>query len=155
MSLAGWSDVGAPTRCGRPAKDGEGNAARGEALFEARRNTLVTPAAVPGRGGGLFMVWPRRPMQPLVAHKDRTQPGICGRPPAEGRITLTQSQCKVWSPVGWYDSTTLLASASRRSAASWSTWALLSSLQTRTCYHRAAGDPGSSSRVPLRSPTRT
>ncbi len=88
------------------AKDGEGNAARGEVLFEACRNTLVHAGSrLVAAVGCEDMVVVETPDAVMVAHKDRTQDvkKVVARLKAEGR-TLTQSHRKVYRPWGWYDS---------------------------------------------------
>ncbi|MDA0234763.1 MAG: mannose-1-phosphate guanylyltransferase/mannose-6-phosphate isomerase, partial [Proteobacteria bacterium] len=104
---AGWSDVGAwDALWAVSAKDGEGNAARGEVLFEACRNTLVHAGSrLVAAVGCEDMVVVETPDAVMVAHKDRTQDvkKVVARLKAEGR-TLTQSHRKVYRPWGWYDS---------------------------------------------------
>ena len=72
---AGWSDVGAwDALWAVSAKDGEGNAARGEVLFEACRNTLVHAGSrLVAAVGCEDMVVVETPDAVMVAHKDRTQ----------------------------------------------------------------------------------
>ncbi|HRM69924.1 MAG TPA: mannose-1-phosphate guanylyltransferase/mannose-6-phosphate isomerase, partial [Thauera phenylacetica] len=104
---AGWSDVGAwDALWAVSAKDGEGNAARGEVLFESCRNTLVHAGSrLVAAVGCEDMVVVETPDAVMVAHKDRTQDvkKVVARLKAEGR-TLTQSHRKVYRPWGWYDS---------------------------------------------------
>ncbi len=104
---AGWSDVGAwDALWSVSAKDGDGNAARGEVLFEACRNTLVHAGSrLVAAVGCEDMVVVETPDAVMVAHKDRTQDvkKVVARLKAEGR-TLTQSHRKVYRPWGWYDS---------------------------------------------------
>ncbi|NMG47296.1 mannose-1-phosphate guanylyltransferase/mannose-6-phosphate isomerase [Azoarcus communis] len=104
---AGWSDVGAWDALWAVSdKDEDGNAGRGEVLFQSSRNTLVHAnnrlvAAV----GCEDMVVVETADAVMVAHKSRTQDvkKVVERLKAEGR-TLTQSHRKVYRPWGWYDS---------------------------------------------------
>jgi mannose-1-phosphate guanylyltransferase/mannose-6-phosphate isomerase len=104
---AGWSDVGAwDALWAVSAKDDDGNAARGEVMFEACRNTLVHAGSrLVAAVGCEDMVVVETPDAVMVAHKDRTQDvkKVVARLKAEGR-TLTQSHRKVYRPWGWYDS---------------------------------------------------
>lgn len=104
---AGWSDVGAWDALWAVSdKDEDGNAGRGEVMFQSSRNTLVHAnnrlvAAV----GCEDMVVVETADAVMVAHKSRTQDvkKVVERLKAEGR-TLTQSHRKVYRPWGWYDS---------------------------------------------------
>lgn len=104
---AGWSDVGAwDALWAVSAKDGDGNAARGEVMFESCRNTLVHAGSrLVAAVGCEDMVVVETPDAVMVAHMDRTQDvkKVVARLKAEGR-TLTQSHRKVYRPWGWYDS---------------------------------------------------
>ncbi|MCK9261068.1 MAG: mannose-1-phosphate guanylyltransferase/mannose-6-phosphate isomerase [Azoarcus sp.] len=104
---AGWSDVGAwDALWAVSEKDGDGNSARGEVMFESTRNTLVHAthrmvAAV----GCEDMVVVETADAVMVAHKSRTQDvkKVVERLKAEGK-SLTRSHRKVYRPWGWYDS---------------------------------------------------
>ncbi|MHB1375583.1 MAG: mannose-1-phosphate guanylyltransferase/mannose-6-phosphate isomerase, partial [Thauera sp.] len=104
---AGWSDVGAwDALWAVSAKDGDGNAARGEVLFESSRNTLVHAGSrLVAAIGCEDMVVVETPDAVMVAHKSHTQDvkKVVARLKAEGR-NLTQSHRKVYRPWGWYDS---------------------------------------------------
>ncbi len=104
---AGWSDVGAwDALWAVSPKDEEGNAARGEVMFEASRNTLVHAGSrLVAAVGCEDMVVVETADAVMVAHKSRTQDvkKVVARLKAEGR-TLTQSHRKVYRPWGWYDS---------------------------------------------------
>ncbi|MER2552673.1 MAG: mannose-1-phosphate guanylyltransferase/mannose-6-phosphate isomerase [Thauera sp.] len=104
---AGWSDVGAwDALWAVSAKDDDGNAARGEVMFESCRNTLVHAGSrLVAAVGCEDMVVVETPDAVMVAHMDRTQDvkKVVARLKAEGR-TLTQSHRKVYRPWGWYDS---------------------------------------------------
>ncbi|MDX5409931.1 MAG: mannose-1-phosphate guanylyltransferase/mannose-6-phosphate isomerase [Thauera sp.] len=104
---AGWSDVGAwDALWAVSAKDGDGNAARGEVLFESSRNTLVHAGSrLVAAVGCEDMVVVETPDAVMVAHKSHTQDvkKVVARLKAEGR-SLTQSHRKVYRPWGWYDS---------------------------------------------------
>ncbi|MFU2488960.1 mannose-1-phosphate guanylyltransferase/mannose-6-phosphate isomerase [Thauera sp. WH-1] len=104
---AGWSDVGAWDALWAVSdKDADGNAARGEVLFEDSHNTLVHAGSrLVAAIGCEDMVVVETPDAVMVAHKGRTQDvkKIVARLKAEGR-SLTQSHRKVYRPWGWYDS---------------------------------------------------
>lgn len=104
---AGWSDVGAwDSLWAVSDKDQDGNAGRGEVLFEGSRNTLVhaTHRLVAALGCE-DMVVVETADAVMVARKDCTQDvkKVVARLKAEGRA-LTQSHRKVYRPWGWYDS---------------------------------------------------
>jgi mannose-1-phosphate guanylyltransferase/mannose-6-phosphate isomerase len=104
---ARWSDVGAwDALWAVSAKDADGNAARGEVMFEASRNTLVhADGRLVAAVGCEDMIVVETADAVLVASKARTQDvkKIVGRLKATGR-SLTQSHRKVYRPWGWYDS---------------------------------------------------
>ena len=104
---AGWSDVGAWDALWAVSdKDADGNAARGEVLFESSRNTLVHAGSrLVAAIGCEDMIVVETPDAVMVAHKERTQDvkKVVARLKAEGR-SLTQSHRKVYRPWGWYDS---------------------------------------------------
>ena len=104
---AGWSDVGAwDALWAVSAKDADGNAARGEVMFESSRNTLVHAGSrLVAAVGCEDMVVVETPDAVMVAHKDCTQDvkKVVARLKAEGR-SLTQTHRKVYRPWGWYDS---------------------------------------------------
>jgi len=106
---AGWSDVGAwDALWAVSAKDEDGNAGRGEVMFEGSRNTLVhaTHRLVAAIGCD-DMVVVETADAVMVAHKSRTQDvkKVVARLKAEGKSSsLTQSHRKVYRPWGWYDS---------------------------------------------------
>ncbi|WP_323034217.1 mannose-1-phosphate guanylyltransferase/mannose-6-phosphate isomerase [Pararhodobacter sp.] len=104
---AGWSDVGAWDALWAVSdKDSDGNAARGEVMFEGCRNTLVHSASrLVAAIGCEDMIVVETPDAVMVAHKDHTQDvkKVVARLKAEGR-SLTQSHRKVYRPWGWYDS---------------------------------------------------
>ena len=88
------------------AKDADGNAARGEVMFESSRNTLVHAGSrLVAAVGCEDMVVVETPDAVMVAHKDCTQDvkKVVARLKAEGR-SLTQTHRKVYRPWGWYDS---------------------------------------------------
>ena len=104
---AGWSDVGAwDSLWSVSEKDAEGNAARGEVMLEASRNTLVhaTHRLVAALGCE-DMVIVETADAVMVARKEHTQDvkKLVARLKTEGR-QLTQSHRKVYRPWGWYDS---------------------------------------------------
>ena len=104
---AGWSDVGAWDALWAVSdKDAEGNAGRGEVMFEGCRNTLVHSASrLVAAIGCEDMIVVETSDAVMVAHKDHTQDvkKVVARLKAEGR-SLTQSHRKVYRPWGWYDS---------------------------------------------------
>lgn len=104
---AGWSDVGAWDALWAVSdKDADGNAGRGEVLFEGSHNTLVHASSrLVAAVGCEDMIVVETPDAVMVAHKDHTQDvkKVVARLKAEGR-TLTQSHRKVYRPWGWYDS---------------------------------------------------
>ena len=104
---AGWSDVGAwDALWAVSAKDADGNAARGEVMFESSRNTLVHAGSrLVAAVGCEDMIVVETPDAVMVAHKDHTQDvkKIVARLKAEGR-SLTQTHRKAYRPWGWYDS---------------------------------------------------
>jgi mannose-1-phosphate guanylyltransferase / mannose-6-phosphate isomerase len=104
---AGWSDVGAwDALWAVSEKDADGNAARGEVLFESSHNTLVHASGrLVAAIGCEDMIVVETPDAVMVAHKDHTQDvkKIVARLKAEGR-SQTQSHRKVYRPWGWYDS---------------------------------------------------
>ena len=86
--------------------DADGNAARGEVMFESSRNTLVHAGSrLVAAVGCEDMVVVETPDAVMVAHKDCTQDvkKVVARLKAEGR-SLTQTHRKVYRPWGWYDS---------------------------------------------------
>lgn len=104
---AGWSDVGAwDALWAVSEKDADGNAARGEVIFEGSHNTLVhADSRLVAAIGCEDMIVVETPDAVMVAHKTRTQDvkKVVARLKAEGR-SLTQSHRKVYRPWGWYDS---------------------------------------------------
>lgn len=106
---AGWSDVGAwDALWSVLTKDKDGNAGRGEVMFEDSRNTLVhaTHRLVATVGCDDLVVVETADAV-LVAPRNRTQDvkRIVARLKAEGkRPALTQVHRKVYRPWGWYDS---------------------------------------------------
>ena len=103
----GWSDVGAWDALWAVSdKDANGNAARGEVLFEGSRNTLVHSASrLVAAIGCEDMVVVETPDAVMVAHKSRTQDvkKIVTRLKEDGR-QLAHTHRKVYRPWGWYDS---------------------------------------------------
>ena len=90
---AGWSDVGAwDALWAVSAKDADGNAARGEVMFESSRNTLVHACCCWRRCSLPPWRWappgqdPRRPWsirwRPAWPASSPCRPGNCRRPPA-------------------------------------------------------------------------
>ncbi len=104
---AGWSDVGAwDALWAVSEKDADGNAARGEVLFESTSNTLVHAGSrLVAAVGCRDMVVVETADAVMVADKARTQDvkKIVERLKREGR-QLTQTHRKVYRPWGWYDS---------------------------------------------------
>lgn len=104
---AGWSDVGSWDALWTLAdKDGDGNAGRGDALFEDSRNTLVhaTDRLVACLGVDDLVIV-ETPDAVMVAHRERTQDvkRIVARLKAEGRSQVCAHR-KVHRPWGFYDS---------------------------------------------------
>ncbi len=104
---AGWSDVGAWDALWQIAdKDGNGNVARGDVLFEDSRNTLVYAedrmVACVGLDDAVIV---ETPDAVLVASKDKTQnvKQIVAALKA-GKRSQASAHRKIHRPWGWYDS---------------------------------------------------
>ena len=104
---AGWSDVGAWDALWQIAdKDGNGNVARGDVLFEDSRDTLVYAqdrlVACVGLEGAVIV---ETPDAVLVASKDKTQDvkQIVAALKA-GKRSQASAHRKIHRPWGWYDS---------------------------------------------------
>jgi hypothetical protein len=104
---AGWSDVGAWDALWQIAdKDGNGNVARGDVLFEDSRNTLVYAqdrmVACVGLDDAVIV---ETPDAVLVARKDKTQnvKQIVAALKA-GKRSQASAHRKIHRPWGWYDS---------------------------------------------------
>ena len=104
---AGWSDVGAWDALWQIAdKDGNGNVARGDVLFEDSRDTLVYAqdrlVACVGLEGAVIV---ETPDAVLVASKDKTQnvKQIVAALKASKRSQASAHR-KIHRPWGWYDS---------------------------------------------------
>ncbi|MGL4409735.1 mannose-1-phosphate guanylyltransferase/mannose-6-phosphate isomerase [Zoogloea sp.] len=104
---AGWSDVGAWDALWDVAdKDGNGNVARGDVMFEDSHNTLVYAqdrmVACVGIENAVVV---ETPDAVLVAHKDKTQnvKQIVAALKAGGRSQASAHR-KIHRPWGWYDS---------------------------------------------------
>lgn len=104
---AGWSDVGAWDALWQIAeKDGNGNVARGDVLFEDSRDTLVYAqdrmVACVGLEGAVIV---ETPDAVLVASKDKTQnvKQIVAALKA-GKRSQASAHRKIHRPWGWYDS---------------------------------------------------
>ncbi|HRP95193.1 MAG TPA: mannose-1-phosphate guanylyltransferase/mannose-6-phosphate isomerase [Rhodocyclaceae bacterium] len=103
----GWSDVGAwDALWSLSGKDAQGNAGRGDALFEDTRNTLVhaTDRMVACLGVDDLVVVETADAV-MVAHRERTQDvkRIVARLKAEGRSQVAAHR-KIHRPWGFYDS---------------------------------------------------
>lgn len=103
----GWSDVGAWDALWSLAdKDADGNAARGDALFESTRNTLVHASdRLVACLGVEDLVVVETPDAVMVAHRGHTQDvkKIVARLKAEGREQASAHR-KIHRPWGFYDS---------------------------------------------------
>jgi len=104
---AGWSDVGAWDALWEIAdKDGDGNVARGDVLFEDSRNTLVYAqdrmVACVGLDDAVIV---ETPDAVLVARKDKTQnvKQIVAMLKSDKRSQASAHR-KIHRPWGWYDS---------------------------------------------------
>ena len=104
---AGWSDVGAWDALWQIAdKDGNGNVARGDVLFEDSRNTLVYAqdrlVACVGLDDAVIV---ETPDAVLVARKDKTQnvKQIVAALKL-GKRSQASAHRKIHRPWGWYDS---------------------------------------------------
>jgi mannose-1-phosphate guanylyltransferase/mannose-6-phosphate isomerase len=104
---AGWSDLGAWDAVWQVARrDADGNAAQGDVLFEASRNTLVhATSRLVGAVGVDNLVVVETPDAVLVAHRGRSQDvkRIVARL-IEARRSEGELHRRVHRPWGWYDS---------------------------------------------------
>ncbi len=103
----GWSDVGAwDALWALAAKDEQGNAARGDVLFEDARNTLVHASdRLVACLGVDDLVVVETPDAVMVASRERTQDvkRIVARLKSEGRVQAAAHR-KIHRPWGFYDS---------------------------------------------------
>ncbi len=103
----GWSDVGAWDALWALAdKDGSGNVARGDVMFEDARNTLAYASdRLVACLGVEDLVVVETPDAVMVAHRERTQDvkAIVARLRSEGRSQATAHR-KIHRPWGFYDS---------------------------------------------------
>ncbi len=103
----GWSDVGAWDALWTLAeKDGDGNVARGDVMFEATRNTLVHASdRLVACLGVDDLVVVETPDAVMVAHRERTQEvkRIVARLKA-GKRSQADAHRKIHRPWGFYDS---------------------------------------------------
>ncbi|NTV10493.1 MAG: mannose-1-phosphate guanylyltransferase/mannose-6-phosphate isomerase [Zoogloea sp.] len=104
---AGWSDVGAWDALWQVLeKDGDGNVASGDVLFEDSRNSLAwADSRLVACVGVEEVVVVETPDAVLVVHKDRTQDvkKIVARLKQDKR-TQAAAHRKIHRPWGWYDS---------------------------------------------------
>lgn len=107
---AGWSDIGAwDTAWAIAAKDEQGNAAIGEAMFEGSRNTYVRTtgpnAPLVACVGVEDVVVVQTPDAVLVASRDRAQDvKKIAQTLAERGDSRADLHRRVFRPWGWYDS---------------------------------------------------